>query len=499
MRTVEQERQNKAMAGLLVREAEKLASEKGIEKNAVVSCLAIAFCRVVNEIYGWENDIRVAIDKGVITISRHRKVVEDSEEINLHREIPVEQAPGRALGDDVVEFLPLPYINRLHVQSFRMSLHRSLDEIKRENEYAAFMDRKGEIVSAVVKEIEGGNLILEIGAGIRGILLRNELIPRESYAIGERLKAYLYEVKKQLKGPQIFLSRTHPEFLSKLLAAHVPEVFDNTIEIKGVVRDPGSRAKVAVYTHDHHSFDAIGACVGVRGTRIKAVSEELRGEKIDLIVWSPDVATFVVNALTPAEVTKVILEKKKGMTVVVPDSQQSIAIGRRGQNVKLAYQLTGVTLKITTESLEAIHRVEGRQRIAQMFMQKMDLDEMMAHFLVSEGFETIEELAQSPINELVNFEGFTESIAQELQDRAKEALHDEKQQTQENFKTEGGQQDLVDLGLPSALLPILARHNIFSRQDFADLALDELLDIVKNTDFVEDEDWAEWIIKARTL
>lgn len=484
------------MAALLMREAEKLASEKGIEKNAVFSCLEMAFCRVLKEIYGVENDIRVKIDRGVLNISRHRHVVETVE--NLYREIGIDQAPDRAVGDEVVDLLPLPHINRLHVQSFRTALNRSLDEIKRETEYNAFKNRTGEIISAVVKEIEGGNLILEIGSGIRGILLRSELIAREVYTIGERLKAYLYEVKRKMRGPQIFFSRTHPDFLAKLLAVHVPEVFDNTIEVKAVARDPGSRAKVAIYAHEHH-VDAIGACVGVRGTRIKAVSEELQGEKIDLVLWSADVATFVVNALTPAEVTKVILEKRKGMTVVVPDSQQSIAIGRRGQNVRLAHQLTGISLRITTESLESVHRVEGRQRIAQMFMNKMDLDEMMAHFLVSEGFETVEELAQTPLTELVNFEGFTHAIAQELQERAQEALQEDKNRKIEEFKEQGGHQDLVDLGLPVDLLSILAAKQIWTRQDFADLALDELMDIVKTTDFVEDEDWAEWIIKARTL
>jgi len=485
---------------LLVKEADQLAREKGLAPHIVFSCLEKAFQKVAKDAYGETRDIRVRIDRatGKIELNCHLKVVDEVED--PFQEISIEEAPELSVGQELVEELPLPPFNRVTVQALKATLMRSIHEIERSMEYDEFKDRIGQIVSGIVKQAEGGGLVLDIGRA-EGIILRNDLIPRENYRSGDRVKAYIYNVKRENRGPQVFLSRTHPGFLAKLLAQEVPEVYDGLIEIKAVARDPGSRAKVAIISREEQrSFDAIGACVGVRGNRVNAVSQELQGEKIDIIPWSAELPVFVVNALTPAEVTKVIVEKKNHIKVVVPDHQQSIAIGRRGQNVKLAHQLTGVNIEIITDSTEIQHRTQVRQEFTALFMKRLDVDEFMAHFLVSEGFESIEELANTPIHELSELQGINEEIAQELKERAQEALEEEHQMISQDFLSKGGQVQIIEIGVPIDILPCFLKHKVLCLKDLGELSLDELLDMLKEkSHLLTEEEWGELILKARSL
>lgn len=488
-----------SIGALLIKEADILAREKCLSPQILFECLEQSFQKVMADIYGTTHDIRVSIHRstGAIEVTRHMRVVEEVH--NPLREISLEEAQGKALGEYCVEVLPLPTFNRLTVQSLKGSLIKSIQEVERSLQYNEFKDRVGQIISGSIKQVENGNYIVDIGRA-EGIILRNEMIPRENYRIGDRIKAYIYAVKQETRGPQIFLSRSHPGFLIKLFAKEVPEIYDGLIEIKAAARDPGSRAKVAIVSRDERSFDAIGACVGVRGSRVNAVSQELQGEKIDIIPWSPDLPVFVINALTPAEVTKVVVEKHNHIKVVVPDHQQSIAIGRRGQNVKLAHQLTGSTIEIVTETVETQQRTQFRQEMTNLFMEKLDVDELMAHFLVSEGFEGVADLAQSSLEELTGLPGMTFEVAAELKERAMEALLEEEETLKNNFTRCGGDVRIVNIGFPVQALSCLLSHKVVSLEDLADLSLDELLDIIKpKSAMIEQEKWGELILKARSL
>lgn len=489
---------NESIHSLILREADLLAREKCLSPHIIFSCLEKAFERIAKSAYGETHDIRAVVNKnnGSVAITRHIKVVEEVTDPN--REISLSDAVDAALGDDLVDELPMPSFNRIVIQNFKTALTKNISDIEREMQYNEFKDREGQIVSGLVKRVEGGNLILDIGRS-EGIIFRNELIPRESYRVNDRVKCYIYAVKREVRGPQVFLSRTHPGFLAKLFAQEVPQIYDGLIEIKAVAREAGSRAKVAITTpREDRSFDPIGACVGVRGSRVNAVSQELQGEKIDIIPWSSDLPVFVVNALTPAEVVKVVVENLTHIKVVVPDHQQSIAIGRRGQNVKLAHQLTGVSIEIVTETIENQQRVHLRQYLIDLFMNKLDLDEMMAQLLVSEGFESIQELSQASLRELSDLEGVTADIAAELKERADEALQEEKDEMTQKFVSIGGDLSLVELGIPPQILENLGAGKIFSSKQFADLSLDELGDILgKQKELLPQESWGELILKAR--
>ena len=489
-----------SLGSLLIREADILAREKCLSPQALFECLEQSFQKVMSDIYGSSHDIRVSINRanGAITVARHMHVVNRVQ--NPSREVALEESDGVPLGDYIVDELPLPNFNRVTVQNLKIALVKNIQEVERTNQYSEFKDRVGHIVSGVVKQVENGNFILDIGRA-EGVILRNDMIPRENYRVGDRVKAYIYAVKRESRGPQIFLSRTHPGFLIKLFAKEVPEIYDGLIEIKAAARDPGSRAKVAIVSRDEQrSFDAIGACVGVRGNRVNAVGQELQGEKIDIIPWSPDLPVFVINALTPAEVIKVVVVRDNHMRVVVPDHQQSIAIGRRGQNVKLAHQLTGCSIEIVTESVESQQRTEFRQEATRLFVEKLDVDELMAHFLVSEGFENIEDLAQSSIQELTAMPGMTQEVATELQERALEAVAEEQKALATEFTRSGGDARIVDIGFPVQALYCLLSHKVLSLNDLADLSLDELLDIIRpKSAMLEQEQWGELILKARSL
>jgi N utilization substance protein A len=355
-------------------------------------------------------------------------------------------------------------------------------DAERKRQYNEFKDRVGEIVNGLVKRVEFGNVVVDLGRA-EAMLRRDELLPRESFRQGERVRAYIYDVKEETRGPQIFLSRTHPQFMAKLFAQEVPEIYDGIIEIKAVARDPGSRAKIAVVSRDS-GIDPVGACVGMRGSRVQAVVGELQGEKIDIIPWSSDPATFVVNALAPAEVSKVVMdEEQRRIEVVVPDDQLSLAIGRRGQNVRLASQLTGWDIDILTEAEESERRTEEFRTRSQLFIDALDIDEVIAHLLVTEGFGSLEEVAFVPVEDLAEIEGFDVDVATELQERARSALERRDQEYEERYRALGVTDELAAVeGLTPGMLVTLGEGGIKTLDDFADLAGDELVEMLAASD-----------------
>jgi transcription termination/antitermination protein NusA len=374
-------------------------------------------------------------------------------------------------------------------------------DAERQRQFNEFKDRVGEIVNGLVKRVEFGNVVVDLGRA-EAMLRRDELLPRESFRQGERVRAYIYDVRQEPRGPQIFLSRTHPQYMAKLFAQEVPEIYDGIIEIRAVARDPGSRAKIAVISRDS-GIDPVGACVGMRGSRVQAVVGELQGEKIDIIPWSQDPATFVVNALAPAEVSKVVMdEDQRRIEVVVPDDQLSLAIGRRGQNVRLASQLTGWDIDILTEAEESERRTEEFRSRSQLFIDALDIDDVIAHLLVTEGFSSLEEVAYVQLDDLAGIEGFDADIAAELQARARTALERRDQEYAARYHELGVADDLATLeGLTPGMLVTLGEKGVKTLEDFADLAGDELLEILAGSDkggvTLEVDDANALIMKAR--
>ena len=403
--------------------ADTVAREKGIDREEVLDAMEQAIQKAGRSKYGQEHDIRAQIDRksGEIKLARYVEVVDEIE--NEITQVTVDAAKRRKDDAEIGEFLvdPLPPIDfgRIAAQTAKQVIVQKVREAERKRQFAEFKDRVGEIVNGMVKRVEFGNIIVDLGGRAEGIVRRDESIPREHFSNGDRVRSYIYDVREELRGPQIFLSRNHPQFMVKLFAQEVPEIYDGIIEIKSVARDPGSRAKIAVISSDS-SIDPVGACVGMRGSRVQAVVAELQGEKIDIISWSQDPATFIVNALAPAEVTKVVLDEEANrIEVVVPDDQLSLAIGRRGQNVRLASQLTGWDIDILTEAEESERRTQEFAVRLQLFLDALDVDEVIAQLLVTEGFSTIEEVAFVPIEELATIEGFDDEVAEELRVRAR--------------------------------------------------------------------------------
>jgi len=432
--------------------------------------------------YGHEKDIRATIDRktGDVRLSRWTEAVETVE--NEETQIPVHIArkfkPEINIGEYIVDPLPPIDFGRIAAQTAKQVIVQRVREYERKRQFEEYKDRVGEIINGVVKRTEYGNLMVELGRA-EALLRRDELIPRESFRNGDRVRAYIYDVREEPRGPQVFLSRTHPGFLAKLFAQEVPEIYDGIIEIKAVARDPGSRAKMAVISRDS-SIDPVGACVGMRGSRVQAVVQELQGEKIDIIPWSPQAATFVVNALAPAEVTKVVMDEEAGrVEVVVPDEQLSLAIGRRGQNVRLASQLTRWDIDILTEAEESERRQEEFRRRSGLFVEAMDVDDVIAGLLVTEGFTTVEELAFTPPDELASIEGFDENVAGELIRRA-EAFITRRDSELSDRRVELGVADEVAAieVLTPAMLVALGEKGVKTLDDLADLASDELIEIV---------------------
>lgn len=448
--------------------------------------------------YGHEKDIRATIDRrsGEVRLSRWTEVVEvvENEDTQIPHLIALKFQPEIKIGEHLVDPLPPIDFGRIAAQTAKQVIVQRVREYERKKQYNEFKDRVGEIVNGTVKRTEYGNLMVEIGH-TEALLRRDELIPRESFRNSDRVRAYIYDVRDETRGPQIFLSRTHPAFLAKLFAQEVPEIYDGIIEIKAVARDPGSRAKMAVISKDA-SIDPVGACVGMRGSRVQAVVAELQGEKIDIIPWSPQAATFVVNALAPAEVTKVVMDEEAGrVEVVVPNEQLSLAIGRRGQNVRLASQLTRWDIDILTEAEESERRQEEFRKRTQLFVDALDVDDVIAGLLVTEGFHTIEELAYADPDELHAIEGFDESVAEELMRRAEEFLVQKEQALDDTRRGLGVEDSIAELGVfTNAMLVTLGEKGVKSLDDLADLAGDELVELLGSDDI--DEDAANEIIMA---
>ncbi len=460
----------------LLQTAEAVAREKMIDTELVVQALEDTLARAAKSRYGADMDIRVAIDRktGKATFTRVRTVVEDEALENHHAQMTVKQAknylPDPQVGDEIVDEVPPVDPGRIAAQSGKQVLLQRVREAERDRQYEEFKDRKGTIINGVVKREEYGNVIVDIGRG-EGILRRNEKIGREAYRIGDRIRCYIKDVRREARGPQVFLSRTDPQFMAELFKMEVPEIYDGIIEIKAVARDPGSRAKIAVISYDN-SIDPVGACVGMRGSRVQAVVNELQGEKIDIIPWNQDVATFLVNALQPAEVSKVVFDEDASkIEVVVPDEQLSLAIGRRGQNVRLASQLTGLDIDILTEADESARRQAEFAERTKLFMDTLDIDEMMAQLLVAEGFTNLEEVAYVEMDELLSIDGFDEGTASELQTRAQEYLEEQNRKALEAARALGVEDSLVNFeGLTPQMLEALAKDGIKTLEDFATCA-----------------------------
>ncbi|MEQ8709539.1 MAG: transcription termination factor NusA [Rhodospirillales bacterium] len=471
--------------------ADTVARDKGIEREEVIEAMEMAIQKAGRSKYGQEHDIRATIDRknGEIRLARYLEVAEEIE--NEATQIPLAKARRKKADAEIGEFLidPLPPIDfgRIAAQTAKQVIVQNVRDAERKRHYEEYKDRVGEIVNGLVKRVEFGNVMVDLGRA-EGIIRRDEMIPRENFRQGDRVRAYIYDVREEPRGPQIFLSRTRPEFMSKLFAQEVPEIYDGIIDIMAVARDPGSRAKIAVLSHDH-SIDPVGACVGMRGSRVQAVVGELQGEKIDIIQFSPDTATFIVNALAPAEVSKVVLDEEANrIEVVVPNEQLSLAIGRRGQNVRLASQLSGWEIDILTEEVESERRNREFLSMSEMFVEALDVDEVVAHLLVTEGFRLVEEVAFVPVADLAEIEGFDEDIAEELRNRARVHLETVAAE-HESRRLELGVEDEVGEveGVTSAMLVALGDAGVKTRDDLADLAGDELIEIVGSEQLTEDE------------
>jgi len=480
--------------------ADAVAREKSIDKEEVLEVIERAIQKAGRAKYGHEKDIRATIDRktGDVRLSRWTEAVEtvENEETQIPLHIARKFKPEIKLGEHLIDPLPPIDFGRIAAQTAKQVLVQGVREYERKRQYDDYKDRVGEIINGVVKRTEYGNLMVEVGRA-EALLRRDELIGRESFRNGDRVRAYIYDVREEPRGPQIFLSRTHPGFLAKLFAQEVPEIYDGIIEIKAVARDPGSRAKMAVISRDA-SIDPVGACVGMRGSRVQAVVQELQGEKIDIIPWSPQAATFVVNALAPAEVTKVVMDEESGrVEVVVPDEQLSLAIGRRGQNVRLASQLTRWDIDILTEAEESERRQEEFRRRTGLFVEGLDVDDVIAGLLVTEGFTTLEELAFIPPDELADIEGFDETIAAELIRRAEEALVRRDTALNEKRVELGVSDDIAAIeALTPAMQVALGEKGVKTLDDLADLASDELIEIV-GAEQMSEETANEIIMGAR--
>ncbi|MCX7315805.1 MAG: transcription termination factor NusA [Hyphomicrobiales bacterium] len=463
----------------LLQIADAVAREKVIDRQIVLAAMEDAIAKAARSRYGTETDVHARIDPrtGELNISRHLLIVEQIE--NPATEILLEDArrknPAAQPGDTIADTLPPFDFGRIAAQSAKQVIVQKVREAERDRQFDEFKDRIGTIVNGLVKRVEYGNVIVDLGRG-EAVLRRDDLIPREMFRPGDRIRAYLFDVRREQRGPQIFLSRTHPQFMAKLFTQEVPEIYDGIIEVKAVARDPGSRAKIAVISRDG-SIDPVGACVGMRGSRVQAVVGELQGEKIDIIPWSPDVATFIVNALQPAEVAKVVLdEDAERIEVVVPDEQLSLAIGRRGQNVRLASQLTGWDIDILTEAEESERRQKEFLERTTVFMNALDVDETVGQLLASEGFRSVEELAFVAIEELASIEGFDEDTAQEIQRRANDHLGAIEAEFDAKRSALGVEDALKSVaGVTTAMLVALGENDVKSVEDLAGCATDDLV------------------------
>ncbi|MEN3379874.1 MAG: transcription termination/antitermination protein NusA [Hyphomicrobiales bacterium] len=462
----------------LLQIADAVAREKSIDRRIVITAMEDAIAKAARSRYGSETEVHAEIDPktGELRLARHMLVAETVE--NSSNQISLQEArqrhPAAQIGDTIADTLPPLEYGRIAAQSAKQVIVQKVREAERDRQYDEYKDRIGDIVNGVVKRVEYGNVVVDLGRG-EAIVRRDEMLPRETMRNGDRIRAFIYDVRREARGPQIFLSRTHPQFMAKLFAQEVPEIYDGIVEVKAVARDPGSRAKIAVISRDS-SVDPVGACVGMRGSRVQAVVNELQGEKIDIIPWTADPANFVVNALAPAEVAKVVLdEDKQRMEVVVPDQQLSLAIGRRGQNVRLASQLTGWDIDIVTEQEESEHRQAEFEKRTKLFIEALNLDEVVGQLLASEGFTSVEDLAVVDEKEIAGIEGFDEDTARELQARAKEYLGKLEAELDAKRQELGVEDALKEVpGITTAMLVALGEDGIKTVDDLAGCATDDL-------------------------
>ena len=463
----------------LLQIADAVAREKAIDRGIVIAAMEDAIAKAARSRYGSETDVHADINPrtGELRLARHLLVVENVE--SPASQISLEEArrhnPAAQIGDSIADALPPLEYGRIAAQSAKQVIVQKVREAERDRQYQEYKDRIGDIVNGIVKRVEYGNVVVDLGRG-EAIVRRDELLPREVFRNGDRIRAYIYDVRREVRGPQIFLSRTHPQFMAKLFAQEVPEIYDGIVEVKAVARDPGSRAKIAVISRDS-SVDPVGACVGMRGSRVQAVVNELQGEKIDIIPWSPDIPTFVVNALAPAEVAKVVLdEDRERIEVVVPDAQLSLAIGRRGQNVRLASQLTGWDIDILTEQEESERRQAEFENRTRMFMDALNVDEVVGQLLASEGFTSVEELAMVDEKEIASIEGFDSDTAEELQTRARDYLSRIEAEQDARRRELGVEDALKDVpGVTTRMLVAFGENDIKTVEDLAGCATDDLV------------------------
>jgi transcription termination/antitermination protein NusA len=463
----------------LLQIADAVAREKVIDRQIVLAAMEDAIQKAARSRYGNETEIKVEINprSGEIRLARLLQVVEQVENDAL--EIALADArrrnPAAQVGDYISETLPPFDFGRVAAQSAKQVIVQKVREAERDRQYNEFKDRIGEVVNGLVRRVEYGNVIVDMGRS-EAMLRRDELQPRETFRPGDRVRAYLYDVRREARGPQVFLSRTHPQFMAKLFTQEVPEIYDGVIEIRAVARDPGSRAKIAVISNDS-SIDPVGACVGMRGSRVQAVVTELQGEKVDIIPWSPDPATFIVNALQPAEVAKVVLDEDTNkIEVVVPDDQLSLAIGRRGQNVRLASQLTGWDIDILTEQEESERRQQEFTQRTQLFMEALDVDEVVAQLLTTEGFSSLEELVIVDASEIAAIEGFDEDTANEIQNRARDYIERIASELDARRQELGVDEALLTIpGMTMPLLVALGEDGVKNIEDLAGCSTDDLV------------------------
>ncbi|MBB3955216.1 transcription termination factor NusA [Novosphingobium sediminicola] len=459
--------------------ATAVATEKMIDKAIVIEAMEEAIQKSARNRYGAENDIRAKLDPrtGDLRLWRVVEVVEHVDDYFKQVDLKAAEKLQKdaKIGDFIVDPLPPVDLGRIDAQSAKQVIFQKVRDAERDRQYAEFKDRAGEIVTGVIKSVEFGHVIVNLGRA-EGVIRRDQQIPRETARVGERVRALILKVERQNRGPQIFLSRAHPDFMKRLFAQEVPEIYDNIIEIKAAARDPGSRAKIGVISRDS-SIDPVGACVGMKGSRVQAVVQEMQGEKIDIIPWSEDTATFVVNALQPATVSRVVIDEEEGrIEVVVPDDQLSLAIGRRGQNVRLASQLTGRQIDIMTEAEASEKRQKEFAEKSKLFEEELDVDETLSQLLVAEGFSELEEVAYIEIAELAQIEGFDEELAEELQNRAQEALDRREEAARQERRALGVEDALAELPhLNETMLVTLGKAGIRTLDDLADLATDELI------------------------
>lgn len=486
----------------LLQTAEVVAREKGVDKEDILGAMEQAIQKAGRAKYGTEKDLRVTIDRktGEITLRRYMEVVSENPEEDPTKILKADvekKHPELAVGEFLIEELPLSMddLGRVAAQVAKQVVKQQLRKIESEEQFKVYKTKEGEIASGTVKRVEMGNLVVDLGKA-EATLKREEMIPRESFRVGDRVRALIVEVKNEMRGLQIILSRTHPEFMVKLFTAEVPEIYDGIVTINAVARDPGSRAKIAVQSKDSN-LDPVGACVGMKGVRVQAVVNELQGEKVDIIEWTDDPAALVVKALAPAAVSKVVMdEEEHKLEAIVAEDQLALGIGRRGQNVRLASILTGWQIDLLTEAQEAERRQEEFKTRSALFIKALDVDEVIAHLLITEGFSNVEEIAYVPLEELTSIEGFDEDLATELQNRAKTYLSVEAERNKARLAELKLDKELTEVeGLNPALLVKLGEAGIKTMDDLADLATDELREITE--DALEEKTAAAMIMKAR--